>query len=209
MVSGGRWYERCGSSLVGPAVCLLLLAACAPRQSMFVLIPDPEGAVGQITVTNRAGTQVLDRPRQASAVRSADVAPRPPSTLEETEIRRIFKEALAVQPVGPARFILYFKHDSDDLTPESEALISEVFRTVRDRGATVISIIGHTDTVGARDYNYELSLGRAKKVASLLASQGMGKNVLEIESHGKDNLLVKTGDQVPEPRNRRVEITVW
>jgi outer membrane protein OmpA-like peptidoglycan-associated protein len=217
MLSSVRWYERCGPSLVGRAVCFILLAACAtpkppqatPKQSVFVLIPDPEGKVGQITVTNRAGTQVLDHPRQVSAVRSADDAPSPPLTIEETEIRRIFGEALAVQPAGPARFILYFKHDSEELTPDSEVLIPEVFRTLRERGATIISIIGHTDTIGQRDYNYQLSLGRARRVANLLASQGMDQNILEIESHGEDNLLFKTGDEVREPRNRRVEITVW
>jgi outer membrane protein OmpA-like peptidoglycan-associated protein len=193
----------------------MLLAACAkppepaPKQSLFVLIPDPKGEVGQITVRNRAGTQVLDRSGQGSAVRSADDAPTPAQTLEESEIKRIFGQALAAQPAGPARFILYFQHDSEELTRDSETLIPEIFRTTKERGATIIGLIGHTDTVGGRDYNYQLSLGRAKKVANLLASQGMNKNVLEIESHGEDNLLIKTGDEVREPRNRRVEITVW
>ena len=191
-------------------MCLILLAGCAaPKQSMFVLIPDLEGEVGRITVTNQAGTQVLDQARQASTVRSADNAPSPPLALEQTEISRIFGAALAVQPAGPARFILYFREDSEDLTPEAEALIPEVLWTARDRSATVISIIGHTDTTGDRGYNYQLSLGRARKVADLLAAQGIDPNILEIESHGEDNLLVKTGDEVPEPRNRRVEVTVW
>ena len=194
----------------------LLLASCAtpvpppvPKQSMFLVIPDPEGKVGQITVTNRTGTQVLDQPRQGSTVQSANDAPSPPSTLDETEIKRIFGEALAAQPAGPARFILYFKDDSEELTPESEMLLAEVFRTMRARGGLDISVIGHTDTIGTRDYNYQLSLRRARKVADLLAAQGVDRNILDIESHGEDNLLVKTGDQVREPRNRRVEITVW
>ena len=95
------------------------------------------------------------------------------------------------------------------MTPDSEALLAEVFRTLRDRGALDISVIGHTDTIGTREYNYQLSLRRARKVADLLVLRGVDRNVLDIESHGEDNLLVKTGDQVREPRNRRVEITVW
>jgi outer membrane protein OmpA-like peptidoglycan-associated protein len=218
MLSGKRWYERFRGSLVRGGVCLMLLASCAapgpppspaPKQSVFLLIPDPEGKVGQITVTNRTGTQVVDQHHHASTVRSADHAPSPPSTLEETEIQRIFGHALAAQPAGPARFILYFKDDSEELTPDSEVFLPEVFRTIRDRGAMDISIIGHTDTMGARDFNYQLSLRRARKVADLLVLQGMDRNILDIESHGEDNLLVKTRDQVREPRNRRVEITVW
>jgi outer membrane protein OmpA-like peptidoglycan-associated protein len=168
-----------------------------------------EGEVGRITVTNREGTQVLEHPRQASTVRSADDAPSLPLTLEETEISRIFGAVLTVQPAGPARFILYFRENSEDLTPDAEALIPEVLRTARERSATVISIIGHTDTTGDRGYNYQLSFGRARKIAGLLASEGIDPNILEIESHGEDNLLVQTGDEVWEPRNRRVEITVW
>jgi outer membrane protein OmpA-like peptidoglycan-associated protein len=209
MHTGRRGYQSCRPSRLGWAVCLILLAGCAaPKRSLFVLIPDMEGEVGRMTVTNREGTQVLDRPRQASAVRSADDAPSPPLTLEENEISRIFGAALAVQPAGPARFILHFRENSEDLTPEAEALIPEVLRTARDRG-TVISIIGHTDTTGNRGSNYQLSFGRAKKIAGLLASGGIDPSILEIDSHGEDNLLVKTGDEVREPRNRRVEITVW
>ncbi|MDH3443291.1 MAG: OmpA family protein [Deltaproteobacteria bacterium] len=210
MYSKTRWYDRCGQWLVGRALCLILLAACATQnQNMFVLIPDLEGEVGRITVTNQAGSQVLEDPRQASTVRSADDAPSPPVTIEEPEISRIFGAALAVQPAGPARFILYFRENTEDLTPESEALLPEVLRTIQDRSATAVSIIGHADTVGDRGLNSRLSLGRARKVADLVEAQGIDPKIVEIESHGEDNPLVKTGDEVREPRNRRVEITVW
>jgi outer membrane protein OmpA-like peptidoglycan-associated protein len=45
-------------------------------------------------------------------------------------------------------------------------------------------------------------------VAALLTAEGLNPSIFEIASHGKDNPLVPTGDQVPEPRNRRVEVTV-
>jgi outer membrane protein OmpA-like peptidoglycan-associated protein len=69
-------------------------------------------------------------------------------------------------------------------------------------------VVGHTDTVGDKLYNYKLSLKRARALASLLVSKGVDRSILEITSHGKDNPLVPTGDQVSEPRNRRVEVTV-
>jgi outer membrane protein OmpA-like peptidoglycan-associated protein len=62
--------------------------------------------------------------------------------------------------------------------------------------------------VGDKSYNYRLSLMRAKTVAALLVAKGLDPSILEITSHGKDNPLVPTGDQVFEPRNRRVEVTV-
>jgi len=116
--------------------------------------------------------------------------------------------ALAALPKPPARFILYFEHDSADLTAESQALLQKVLGTIRDRAPVDVSVVGHTDTVGKKEYNYALSLRRAKTVASFLIKKGVDPSVLHITSHGKDNPLVPTGDQVPEPRNRRVEITV-
>jgi outer membrane protein OmpA-like peptidoglycan-associated protein len=45
-------------------------------------------------------------------------------------------------------------------------------------------------------------------VASILQGKGVDPSVLDITYHGEYSPLVPTGDQVPEPRNRRVEITV-
>jgi outer membrane protein OmpA-like peptidoglycan-associated protein len=45
-------------------------------------------------------------------------------------------------------------------------------------------------------------------VGALLLSAGLDAASLTIASHGEADLLVATGDDVPEPRNRRVEITV-
>src|SRR5262249_44197266 len=115
---------------------------------------------------------------------------------------------LATLPPEPVRFVLYFRQDSDDLTAESQALLPQFFRAVRDRSPADVSIVGHTDTVADREYNYRLGLRRANRVADLLVVQGVDRSSLDIDSHGKDDLLVKTADQVAEPRNRRVEITV-
>ena len=69
-------------------------------------------------------------------------------------------------------------------------------------------MVGHTDTMGKKEYNYTLSLKRAMTVAAILRRHGVDASILHITSHGKDNPFIPTGDQVSEPRNRRVEITV-
>jgi outer membrane protein OmpA-like peptidoglycan-associated protein len=83
-----------------------------------------------------------------------------------------------------------------------------VLRTIRDRAPVDISVVGHTDTLGENDYNDLLSRKRAKAVAAILTGNGVDSSIIEITSHGKNNPLVPTRDQVREPRNRRVEITV-
>ena len=70
------------------------------------------------------------------------------------------------------------------------------------------SVVGHTDTAGSKEYNYRLSRRRAEAIARLLVAGGVAPDLLEITSHGKDNPVVPTGDNVSEPRNRRVEVTI-
>ena len=131
-----------------------------------------------------------------------------PTIMSGQETLAIAGSALAALPKPPARFILYFEYDSANLTRQSRALLDNVLRSIHDRAPVDISVVGHTDTVGKEEYNQSLSMKRARAVASILLRSGVDASILDITSHGKDNPLVPTGDQVPEPRNRRVEITV-
>ena len=69
-------------------------------------------------------------------------------------------------------------------------------------------VIGHTDTTGAGLSNVELGLKRANSVRNLLVEARLNPALIEVTSHGEADLLVPTGDDVAEPRNRRVEITI-
>jgi len=202
-------------SFVLPVAVLLLAAACAtpPKppppasRDIIVLLPDDQGKTGAIVVTSAGVERRLDRPRQTVTV-EAGSPPGLPTVIPGPEVQAIAGPALAALPKPPLRFILYFEHDSADLTPASQALLKKVLETIRDRAPVDVSVVGHTDTVGKKEYNYALSLKRAMAVASILRGKGIDPSILDITSHGKDNPLVPTGDQVPEPRNRRVEITV-
>ena len=198
-----------------PVAVLLLAAACAtpPKppppaaRDIIVLLPDDDGKTGAIVVTGAGVERRLDLPGQTVTV-DAGSPPGLPTVIPGQEVQAIAGPALAALPKPPLRFILYFEHDSADLTPESKAILKKVLGMIRDRAPVDISVVGHTDTVGWKGYNYTLSMERARAVASILLGQGLDPSTLDVTSHGKDNPLVPTGDQVPEPRNRRVEITV-
>jgi len=202
-------------SFLLPIALLLLAAACAtpPKppppssRDVIVLLPDDQGKTGAIVVSSGGVERRLDRPGETVTV-EAGSPPGLPAVMPDREVRAIAGPALAALPKPPARFILYFEHDSVNLTPESQAILNKVLETIRDRSPVDVSVVGHTDTVGKKEYNYALSMKRARAVASILRRNGVDPSVLDITSHGKDNPLVPTGDQVPEPRNRRVEITI-
>jgi outer membrane protein OmpA-like peptidoglycan-associated protein len=45
-------------------------------------------------------------------------------------------------------------------------------------------------------------------VRDLLVAEGIDPAMIQVTSHGEENPLVPTEDEVAEPRNRRVEVTV-
>ncbi len=192
----------------------LILAGCAaaperaaPSRDVIVLLPDADGKTGAIVVSAGGSERVLTEPRQAVTV-APGRAPSEPFVMTGKEVRDAVGPALEALPLPPARFVLYFKWDSTVLAVESAARLGEIVRTIRERASTDVSVVGHTDTVGGKAYNDGLSLERARAVAARLAAEGVKRSILEISSHGKSNPLIPTGDQVPEPRNRRVEVTV-
>lgn len=81
------------------------------------------------------------------------------------------------------------------------ALMSEDLRPFRFR------IEGHTDTVGSAAINQALSERRAAAVRAYLTSRfGVEAERLVAVGLGQTRLAVPTGDNVDEPRNRRVQI---
>jgi outer membrane protein OmpA-like peptidoglycan-associated protein len=187
----------------------LLLGGCAARQkSVVVLLPQEGDGPARVEVTNPRGIQVLSQPYEASEIASAAKAPGAPRTLDEAAVRRLFGDALAGLPAAPVRFLLYFESDSTELTAESRALLPQILETITNRSPAAVAVIGHTDTVGAPERNHGLGLERAEAVAALLKALGVTPVSLDTSSHGEADLLVQTGDEVEEPRNRRVEVTV-
>ena len=176
--------------------------------TLIVLLPDPEsGTTGQARVSNDFGSADLNAPRAATRV-TADAPPGPVTTMSEADVTRLFGDALAALPAAPRHFTLNFQFESDVLTEESTALVPEILRTVKALAVPEVVVVGHTDTMGDPRANLALGLKRAISVRDILVEAGFAPSTIEVTSHGEADLLIKTPDNIPEPRNRRVEITV-
>ncbi len=189
-------------------VCCLLVSSCCAQRSTFVLLPDPDGKVGKITVTNDRGERTLDQARQSVVVPSKTGRPGHVEVMDETKIRDLFGRALDIQPLPPAKFLLYFKFDSTVLQLKSYHKMTILLEAARDRNSLDISVNGHTDRTGNAEYNYKLSHHRARHIQGLLVHQGIDPQIISTTSHGEGNPLVPTSDNVAEPRNRRVEVII-
>ena len=198
----GTLELACTKKHVAPA------PAAPTSQALVVLLPDSDtGATGRAYVSNSAGSTDLNAARD-SVTASAGQAPPAVTTMSEEEVQRVFGEALSALPQPPVHFTLYFKFQSDELTDESRALLPEILAAVKEHSIPEVLVVGHTDTMGAPRTNLELGMNRATAVYRILIQVGFDPSTIEIRSHGESDPLIKTPDETPEPRNRRVEISV-
>ncbi len=179
---------------------VMLLGGCASK-SYVVLIPSPDGSVGEVVIKGQRGEQVLNKAGQAGTLEGT------PLQVGDRQVKEDFRETIAALPKIPVRFLLYFS-TGITLTAESQSLIPTIISEAKTRPAVDISVIGHTDTLYTDEYNNQLALRRATKVSELLTDKGLKANSMTIESHGKRNLLVQTPDNTWEPKNRRVEVSI-
>ena len=188
------------SGLLTPAIATALLAGCASKE-LVVVLPESDGHVGAVVVESGGNKTLLN-----SAYAAASGAK--PVTIDAQGVNTIFGSALAARPIPPKSYLLYFKEGSDILVPDSKAAFDDVFTEIAKRKAAEIVVTGHTDTMGELTYNDKLSLERAKSVSKLFVGRGLAPDSVIAVGRGERELLVPTKDQVPEPKNRRVEITV-
>ena len=189
------------------SLLLLSLAACAGG-NRFVLLEEEDGSVGAITVANDAGAQTVDQPGTVTQVASATAAPSAPEEISQEEIDKTWGASLQASPLKPRSFLLYFITGTDILTQASRQQLPEIVASIREYPAPEVTVTGHTDTTGSAARNARLALDRAEAVRGLLIDAGLDPALIEVTSHGEDNLLVQTPDDVDEPRNRRVEVQV-
>lgn len=193
-----------------------IVTACGPKpvsgpvrpgQDLIVLLPDSDTrSTGVASVSNPLGSVDLAAERDAALVTSnrAPVLTR----LSEAEVQSLFGDALSALPPAPRRFTLFFRFESDELTEQSQALIPQVLAAVKAHTVQDVVVIGHTDTMGTQRANFGLGLKRAMTVRNLLVAAGLNGSTIETTSVGELDPVVKTPDETPEPRNRRVEIAV-
>ena len=103
---------------------------------------------------------------------------------------------------------LYFETGKAELQSESHAELNRLVYFMlehRDFGAT---ITGHTDNIGSKLHNLNLSENRAKVVVDYLIFQGIDSSRLSFFGKGLAEPIASNNTGEGRARNRRVEFTV-
>ena len=175
--------------------------------SRVVLLPDANGKAGAVIVTTDSSQQLL-----ATAYGSASVNARGAISLQvedAAQVVRRYAATLGAQPQPPVSFILYFEFASAvDIRPAFKPVLAQLLAALPNYPAPEITVIGHTDRVGSLESNDLLSLQRAQTVRDLIVQAGIPPDAVGVSGRGEREPVVATEDEVPEEKNRRVEINL-
>ena len=105
-----------------------------------------------------------------------------------------------------ANAVVYFEYDQYNLTAKSIQALKGVSELMNKNSKITISIEGHADERGTREYNLALGQRRAESVANYLISNGVNRNRMITKSYGEERPLSLGSNDVSWSKNRRVEI---
>jgi peptidoglycan-associated lipoprotein len=110
---------------------------------------------------------------------------------------------------GPANVskTIYFDFDSYLVKPEYASVINAHVQFLSSRKTTKISVEGHTDASGGREYNLALGQKRAEAVRRAMALSGLNESQIEAVSFGKEKPADLGSDDTAAAKNRRAEIS--
>jgi len=111
-------------------------------------------------------------------------------------------------PVPTISYMVFFDWASAKLTDQGVATIQEAATVFKSKQNAHVLAGGFTDTSGSPEANMALSKRRVDAVKAELVKDGVPDSAITTTAHGETDLLVNTGDEVKDQRNRRVVVVI-
>lgn len=175
--------------------------------SSVVLLPDADGKTGSVIVQTEGRQHSVSTAYGRASVNKLGAIHH--ANEDPDKVTQQYAATLAARPMAPMSFTVFFEFGSAvDIAPVFQPTLDKLRAAISSYPAAEITVIGHTDRVGSLESNDVLSLQRAETVRKLIEQAGMQAAVLEVAGRGEREPLVPTADEVAEPQNRRVEISL-
>ena len=101
-----------------------------------------------------------------------------------------------------------FETASDQISVDFAPVLTSVTKVLAEFDKTLVDVAGHTDNVGAADYNLNLSRRRAGRVGDFLRGRGVHPARIVSEGYGFKYPIASNDSEVGRRQNRRVEISL-
>jgi outer membrane protein OmpA-like peptidoglycan-associated protein len=101
-----------------------------------------------------------------------------------------------------------FNTNEYTVRPQFQSTLDSVATVLAKYADTRVQVVGHTDSTGSADYNYNLSNRRATSVANYLSGRGVEQSRILSQGMGPDQPIASNADEAGRSQNRRVELKI-
>jgi peptidoglycan-associated lipoprotein len=102
--------------------------------------------------------------------------------------------------------VIYFDFDESVVKPEYRPIVSAHAAYLAAHSDARVTLEGHADERGTREYNLGLGERRGNSAMGLMSAQGARGNQLTVVSYGEERPVCRVSDEDCWSQNRRVEI---
>ena len=192
--SFNRSYTETGVVLGAAGGALLGAVAYSPNRTKGVLV----GAVGGALAGGAVGAYMDSQKKDLEKNLANEIK------LRQARVDQLPNHVVRVTMTGDTGF----NTNSADIKPGFHSTMDKIADVVVRYGKTSLTVAGHTDDVGAAQYNQSLSERRAHAVAHYLETKKVQPVRLAIVGKGETMPLASNNTEGGRAENRRVEIYV-
>jgi outer membrane protein OmpA-like peptidoglycan-associated protein len=175
----------------------------SPEQVNVILLPQDNGKVGKVIVSDSGNEAILDEAWQTVETKNLDKK----EILSKEIVEAKYGQLLQGMPKKLNNYLIYFKSGSTEMTSDA-TILTQIIEDIKSNSALEVDIVGYADRTGGDEYNKMLSLKRTYEVAKFLVAAGVKNEIIVLDFYGEENPIVQTEDGVANELNRRVEVTV-
>jgi len=102
--------------------------------------------------------------------------------------------------------VIYFDYDSSEIAPQYRGAVDAHAAFLAKNPGRTVTLEGHADERGSREYNLALGERRAQSVRNMMTLQGVAATQVRTTSYGEERPAAEGSDENAWSQNRRVEI---
>ena len=190
------------------AAIAALLAACETASEIDAIASGASGSSGTTTASSSASSSTSDGTTTSSSSGSSDSSASSASSSTETGSSSYSYDTdpkTALIKVGDR---VLFGYDSSELDDDDRAILNNQSKFLNQNPSLKVTIQGHCDERGTREYNLALGEKRASSVKDYLISLGINSERISVVSYGKERPQVLGSNKAAWSMNRRSVTTI-
>jgi len=178
-------------------VCMLLLAVCVSSCASKQVKQEEPMPVQEETIVEpvlEPSQEQVSEPEADKVIQDAIQT----AVKEDKKEFTIDLEKLAKQNL--------FKFDSYKIAEENFAGLDVVAKFLKDTPNVIVKVEGHTDNIGSKEYNQNLSQKRAESIANYFIEKGVDSSKVTTEGFGDSKPIATNKTKEGRKQNRRTEL---